>query len=434
MPAKPAPPFSALHCFALWREACRPLAQLLCLLPAFFALPLLPAFAADIAPAAEPDEPHYVQACPAEGDGYFYLPGTQTCFRISGYLRNDTKGGDNTYARTRKTLHRHTYASRTRAALRWHTATATDYGTLRSFVEFRSQWSAGAEYGEARNSAQFLRFAYFELGGLRMGMDDSIFSHWTGYHGNVVNDDILTPMQNSRTNAVSYTYKARNGFSAILGVEQGDQEGDAAGFRYRADGSHHNYTLSQQTHNYTPNIVGGLKWAGAKSTISAVAAYDAYYSEWATQTRLDIYPTDRFSLWTMVGYKSADDYYAIDAGHIDYSYNKNGSKRVKQGIYRQINSLYGDWGGHWIFFGGGTYSLTHRTDFNLQLAYSSNKNFASAANLNHMLVPGLNLIPEISYNAWNESHGYQYSESYEEKSTLKGRNAVQGMLRVQRSF
>jgi len=407
------------------------------LLAFLLALSPLPAAAADTIPAAEPDEPSYVQACPSQGEGYFYLPGTRTCFRISGYVRHDIKVGDHNYARQRRGpmgLHRHTYASRSRATLRWHTATETDYGTLRSFVEFRTQWSGGAEYGEAKNSAQFLRFAYFELGGLRMGMDYSIFSYWTGYHGNVINDDVLTPLQDGRTNVIAYTYRAGNGFSAIIGAEQGDQEGDAAGFRYRADGSRHNYNLSQQTHNYTPNIVGGLKWAGAWSTVSAVAAYDAYYSEWAAKMRLDIHPTDRFSLWTMAGYKSASDYYALDSGHIETRYNQAGIRRVKQGIYRQINSLYGDWGGHWSFFGGGTYSLTAQTDFNLQLGYSSDKSFASSANLNHSFVPGLNFVPELSYTTWNSGHGYRYSDTYEEKATLKGRDSLQGMLRVQRSF
>lgn len=422
---------SAFACFISLRR----FARSLWILP-FLSLfsPVFPSAAADSPLPAEAEDPHYMQACAAYGAGFFYIPGTDTCFRIAGYVRSDAKGGDNVYGRKAKTIRRDTYAWRSRASLRLSTASDTDLGTLRSFVEFRSQWSAGAEYDAATNSEQHLRFAYLELGGLRLGMDDSIFTHWTNYHGNVLNDDVLTPMQNARTNAVSYSFDTGGGFSAILGVEQGSSEGDSSGFRYQRGGGKQVYKLRQQIQDYTPNIVGGVKWTGNKSALAAVAAYDAYYSEWAAQARLDIQAGSRLSLWAMAGYKSADDYYALDDSPARWRRNKSGGVMVKQGIYRQISSLYGDWGGHWLFLGGGTYTLTPQTDFNLQLGYSSDKSFASSANINHTLVPGLSLIPEISYNSWNSSYGYAYSDAYEEKNALKGRNAVQGMLRLQRSF
>ena len=121
--------------------------------------------AADVV-VAEPEPVEYVRVCDAYGEGYFYIPGTETCMRISGYVRGDIKGGDNVYARQRGDIDRDTYAWRTRATLRFHTASETELGTLRTFVELRSQWDDGHD----SNGGQ-LRFAFIELGGLRVGLD-----------------------------------------------------------------------------------------------------------------------------------------------------------------------------------------------------------------------------------------------------------------------
>src|SRR5688500_12259003 len=43
--------------------------------------------AADAIVAAEPEPMEYVRGCDAFGTGYFYIPGTETCLQISGYVR-----------------------------------------------------------------------------------------------------------------------------------------------------------------------------------------------------------------------------------------------------------------------------------------------------------------------------------------------------------
>ncbi len=57
--------------------------------------------AADAIVAPEPEAVEYVRVCDAYGAGYFYIPGTETCLRVHGYVRYDVKGGDDVYARTR---------------------------------------------------------------------------------------------------------------------------------------------------------------------------------------------------------------------------------------------------------------------------------------------------------------------------------------------
>jgi opacity protein-like surface antigen len=48
--------------------------------------------AADAIVAAEPEPMEYVRVCDAFGTGYFYIPGTETCLKIGGYVRFQVGG------------------------------------------------------------------------------------------------------------------------------------------------------------------------------------------------------------------------------------------------------------------------------------------------------------------------------------------------------
>ncbi|TGV48410.1 porin, partial [bacterium M00.F.Ca.ET.141.01.1.1] len=50
--------------------------------------------AADAVTVAEPEPAEYVKICDVYGAGYFYIPGTETCLRIGGYVRYDIGVGD----------------------------------------------------------------------------------------------------------------------------------------------------------------------------------------------------------------------------------------------------------------------------------------------------------------------------------------------------
>ncbi|TIT48524.1 MAG: porin, partial [Mesorhizobium sp.] len=50
--------------------------------------------AADAVVVAEPEPAEYVRICDVYGAGYFYIPGTETCLRIGGYVRYDIGVGD----------------------------------------------------------------------------------------------------------------------------------------------------------------------------------------------------------------------------------------------------------------------------------------------------------------------------------------------------
>ena len=59
--------------------------------------------AADAVVVAEPEPAEYVKICDVYGAGYFYIPGTETCLRIGGYVRYDIGVGDSAVRRESST-------------------------------------------------------------------------------------------------------------------------------------------------------------------------------------------------------------------------------------------------------------------------------------------------------------------------------------------
>ncbi|KAB2701962.1 porin, partial [Brucella intermedia] len=79
------------------------------------------------------------------------------------------------------------------------TASETELGTLKTYTENRFNFTDGFQGGHTLN------FAYIQLGGLRVGLDESAFVTFPGYLGNVINDDVILA-GGYRTNLISYTF------------------------------------------------------------------------------------------------------------------------------------------------------------------------------------------------------------------------------------
>ena len=50
--------------------------------------------AADAVVVAEPEPMEYVRICDVYGAGFYYIPGTETCLKIGGYVRMRIQGAD----------------------------------------------------------------------------------------------------------------------------------------------------------------------------------------------------------------------------------------------------------------------------------------------------------------------------------------------------
>ncbi|PJR08327.1 porin [Sinorhizobium meliloti] len=123
---------------------------------------------ADAVVAAEPGPVEYVRVCDAFGTGYFYIPGTETCLRVSGYLRFQTSFGPDEVNSRQGWGSQGTsdWDSFSRAQLVVTSKSETEFGTLTGV--FAGEFSADND-SDAGDSVINVDQAYIQLGGLKAG-------------------------------------------------------------------------------------------------------------------------------------------------------------------------------------------------------------------------------------------------------------------------
>jgi len=352
--------------------------------------------AADAVVVAEPEPMEYVRVCDVYGAGFYYIPGTETCLRVGGYVRYDIGVGDGGYGGLQNVWDKldalngeantnDTYYKRARAALQLDARSETELGTLRAYMHLNFDWDSfttprtvngivGVD-SDAGGTTAKINHAYIELGGFRVGKTDSYFTTMTNYAGGVIEDDLNGGYGPFDTHQISYTYTGGNGFSAGVALEEGT--GD--------------YTID----SYVPHVVVGAAYTQGWGGVSGVVGYDSVYEEWTGKARLDINATDTISLFVMAGYGSDDNV---------------------------TRSFYKTWGGSWAVWGGGTVKLNEKAAFNLQASYADNKDVAVVANVAYELVPGLKITPEVAWNSVHDDDGNKITDGFG------------GFLRFQRNF
>ncbi|WP_027057703.1 porin [Mesorhizobium loti] len=362
--------------------------------------------AADAVVVAEPEPAEYVKICDVYGAGYFYIPGTETCLRIGGYIRYDIGVGDVGSFDGAKTEDQRsgkdqsTYYKNARFSLKTWTGQETELGTLKTYTETRINFGNHNNYisdNYAENKGISLNFAWIQLGGFRVGKDESAFNTFIGYAGNVINDT-LVPYGGFDTNVLQYYFDAGNGFSAVVSLEEGSGSASGTPGIYQASTSG-----NDSIDSYVPFVVGGVKYTQGWGAVTGVAAYDSTWDEYSGKVRLDVNATSALSLFIMGGWGS--------------------DKNIDRNFYKQ-------WGGHWAVWGGGTYKFNEKTSFNLQASVDQDKNYGVAANVAYDLVPGFTVTAEVDY-----AHDGQFGNIGDRNWTnADKKNSVGGMLRFQRSF
>src|SRR2546421_5949786 len=96
----------------------------------------------------------YVKICSLYGAGFYYIPGTDTCIKLGGYLRVETALATNSVydgrvagvggANNRYTNY---YTARSREDLNIDTRTATEYGVVRTYFDATFSWTSGSSNG-----------------------------------------------------------------------------------------------------------------------------------------------------------------------------------------------------------------------------------------------------------------------------------------------
>src|SRR5829696_2414448 len=185
--------------------------------------------AADMPVKAKPVE--YVKVCSLYGEGFFYVPGTDTCLKLGGYLRVQVESGAGNGGIvtgsaqmgpqgrfTRDLTNDINY--RVRAALSWDVRTQTEYGTLRTYI--RAGWAVQTptESGGGTTPATFWDRAFMQFAGFTVGRAQSFFDIYT-YGGAQTFLNVRTSGDTgaSGQNLWAYTAQFGNGFSGTLSLE-----------------------------------------------------------------------------------------------------------------------------------------------------------------------------------------------------------------------
>ncbi len=384
--------------------------------------------AADAVVMAEPEPMEYVRVCDVYGTGYFYIPGTETCMRIGGYVRFDINGGE---LITRGT-DRDTYDTLARLSLQVTTASETELGTLRTYAETRFNYtnggndSAGIVFGAdgpedaVDDTGLSLNFAWIQLGGFRVGKDESLFTTFPGYAGNVIRDDEVVSFGPYDTNLISYTFDAGNGFSAAVSVEEGNS--------------------TDEINSYAPHVVAGLKFVQGWGGVTGVAAYDANNEEFAGKVRLDLKVNDAFSAFVMGGYKTDDG--DVDGAGVPVDTDGDGVADSFAGFdaddFNDGTNYYGTWrggdedelggGDGYAIWAGASYVINPQTTVNGQVSYDEGEALQANLNVSYEIVPGFNITPEVVYAHFGEDSDPRRGLDADDDSQFGG------VLRFQRSF
>src|SRR5260370_42554804 len=146
----------------------------------------------------------YVKICSLYGDGYYYIPGTDTCLKLGGYLRVQTEynagaGGvvagtnaaeDGQARFTRDLTNDINY--RVRGMISWDVRQQTEYGTLRTYIRLGAENTTPNNTGGGGAFAPFWDRAFIQFAGFTVGRSQSFFDLFT-YGGAISYHNLRTP-------------------------------------------------------------------------------------------------------------------------------------------------------------------------------------------------------------------------------------------------
>jgi Porin subfamily len=244
--------------------------------------------AADLPVKAKPVE--YVKICSLYGVGFYYIPGTDTCIKIGGYLRAEVNigatGSHTTpvngpmvqYVRTADT---HTW--RGRLATNVDVRNQTEYGTLRAYGQLLFSHTNSADSTTVDRA--FIQFAGFTIG----TFTTAVVTPWQGVTG-TSNSRYMGSDAFARATGIQYTAVFGNGVTATIGIEEAAYR---RGPIYDRVDVINNPTATAFATSSTgglrfPDIVGNIQvtqaWGTAFLSAQATQKFPTYYGFAGTAT------------------------------------------------------------------------------------------------------------------------------------------------------
>jgi len=216
------------------------------------------AYAADAVVAPEPEPANYVKVCDAYGSGFYYIPGTQTCFSINGYVwwqfgansnqadGTDTPGYYDSDHRGWKTS--------SRVRINFDARTETELGTLRAWARIQADWQ-GSKVGDGPVG---MDQAWVQLGGFAAGYGESSwfyqFNNSTLNYGSFSWGGLYYSYQ--ERSQVRYEFGGKQGIYGLVSLEDPADEV-----------------------SYVPDVVARIGYGANWGAVAITGAYDHNYGE-----------------------------------------------------------------------------------------------------------------------------------------------------------
>ncbi|GKQ55115.1 porin [Bradyrhizobium sp. Ce-3] len=267
----------------------------------------------------------YVKTCTLYGPGFYYIPGTDTCIKLGGYLLADVvvntnadNVGNTAGAGGAKNRFTNGYTWRSREDLNIDTRTATEYGVVRTYFDTVFQWAtdtyagngtgatvyspAGpAPFSQAPNNANGgavangtvgVYYAFIQFAGFTIGKTASQFSApWLAYPGNSFDGLVGGGSTITGVNQFTYTAEFGNGVSLSLSAQDQTAYYQAGVNNLAAGGA---WGTSDYAGTIAPDLVSMLRvdqaWGLFQASFAAHNNHAAYYGG----TELSGHPDDKW--------------------------------------------------------------------------------------------------------------------------------------------
>src|SRR6266540_2725602 len=138
----------------------------------------------------------YVKICSLYGAGFFYIPGTDTCIKLGGYLRADV-----------------TFNGGAHGAPAWN-------GDLGQQNRYRNYFVARSRMALAVDTRTAAEYLFIQFAGFTFGKSSSAYSTpWNGFPGNINSSLLGGNNTDTGVNNIQYTAPFGNGVSASIGLD-----------------------------------------------------------------------------------------------------------------------------------------------------------------------------------------------------------------------
>jgi len=242
----------------------------------------------------------YVRICSLYGAGFYYMPGTDTCIKLGGYVRADVgiMGGDygfmqgaNQGSNNRLTNY---WSQRSRTDITVDTRTATEYGVVRTYSDLVFTVDSATVSGS--NPSTFaggtaglgMYHAFIQFAGFTFGRTYSIFdTPWQSYPAG--GPDTIPGGSNHVTgiNQVAYTADFGQGITGSIALDDETTAANGQSNLWNLSGAtaanmvQGIYGTNDWGGTRTPDIVGAIRvdqaWGLAQLSVAAHDMHAAYY-------------------------------------------------------------------------------------------------------------------------------------------------------------